>query len=226
MFKSFMFMQWKVSRWPLAILVPLCAGLPILIMRFASKVAEGPYARPAVDMLHGVEIWLPIFPALAMITGITFALAAWFWDHNTNHVYALSLPIERWRYSLYKMGAGALQMCIAVIALLLGCIIATSGVHLPDGVHAYPFSFTFRFLLGALTLYALFFALAAGTIRTTFRLIIAFIVIFVFGSVFVSYLNSTFGYDIPTPMGILADAMYHWPGPFSVFGGSWMFIDV
>src|SRR5437868_12676093 len=103
MLKSFMFMQWKVSRWEIAILVPICFAAPILLLRFAERVSHGPYNVVAIDTLRAITIWLPAFPLLATLVGMTFALTAWSWDHNTNHIYALALPIDRWRYALYKM---------------------------------------------------------------------------------------------------------------------------
>lgn len=227
MLKSFMFMQWKASRWALAILIPLCLGLPIMVVRFAHQIAIGDVAsQPAVVMLMGLQIWLPVFPLLAVITGAAFALTAWVYDHNTNHVYALALPIDRWRYSLLKMSAAGIHLLIAVGALLLGSVIAVSTVSIPAGLRTYPIGFTIRFLLGAGVVFAVVFAMAAGTIRTTVRLLLAFIVIFIFGTVFVEYLNATFHFAVPTPLSILYDAMSSWAGPFSVFGGSWMLIDV
>jgi hypothetical protein len=32
--------------------------------------------------------------------------------------------------------------------------------------------------------------------------------------------------DIPSPLALWGEALVSWPGPFNVFGGSWMLIDV
>lgn len=226
MLKSFMLMQWKVSRWAIAILLPLCFTTPILVARFGGRVSSGEFSEPALDFLHGTSVWLTFFPVLAAVTGLTFALTAWTWDHNTNHVYALSLPIERWRYSLFKMISGAAWMLVPVVALLAGTLAAMATVKLPAGLHAYPFSFTLRFLFGALILYAIIFSMASGTVKTTLRIVIGVVAFFVVGTLITEMLSAAFNTRIPSPIGILFEALMEWPGPFNVFGGSWMLFDV
>ncbi|HUP88756.1 MAG TPA: hypothetical protein VM100_05385 [Longimicrobiales bacterium] len=226
MLKSFMLMQWKVSRWAVAILLPICFATPILVARFGQRTSAGEFSEPALDFLRGTTIWLPFFPVLAAITGLTFALTAWTWDHNTNHVYALSLPIERWRYSLMKMISGAAFMLVPVAALLVGALVAMATVKLPAGLHAYPLSFTVRFMFGALILYAIIFAMASGTVKTTLRIIIGIVLFFVLGSFVTDMLSDMLNTPIPSPIGIFFEALMEWPGPFNVFGGSWMLFDV
>ena len=226
MMKSFMFMQWKVSRWAIAVLTPLCLAAPILVTRFAQRNASGDFSEPALDMLRGTVVWLPIFPILAALTGFMFALAAWAWDHNTHHVYALSLPVERWKYALMKMASGALFMAIPIFAALVGAVIATSSVQLPEGLHGYPVSFGFRFLFAALIAYAAMFSMASGTIRTTIRIIVGLVLFFAFGSLFTELLSQAIGIHVPSPLSLLGQAFTEWPGPFNLFGGNWMLIDV
>jgi hypothetical protein len=224
-FGPLLWMQWRTSKWVVFAILPLCFGLPILAVRFAQRVAGGAYADPALDTLGVLQVWSPVFPILAAFTGAALALAAWIWDHNTHHVYALTLPVERWMYALQKLTAGLLLLAIPAVAVLAGSIAATSG-SIPEGLHAYPFSFTLRFLFAALITFAVMFAFAAGTVRTTVRVIIAVAVIFVLGSVLVGVASDSLDLGWPTPFELLVSAMRSWAGPFHVFGGNWMLIDV
>lgn len=226
MFRQILSMQWRASRLALVMLLPLCLALPILSLRVARMAVEkGESVSSAVEMLVAAESSVVVFPVLAVIVGATIALCAWMWDHRTHHIYALSLPIERWRYVLMKMGAGALVLLVPTAAILIGAVIATSGA-LPDGIHRYPFAFTMRFLLASLVCYALTFAFASGTMRTTVYVLSGLVVLLVFGSAISEYLSSAFGFALADPSEIFIDALGSWPGPFSVFSGNWMLIDV
>lgn len=226
MFRPILFTQWKVSRWAVLLLMPLCVGLPILIVRLAARMSQSVYADRALDMLRITSATSVVFPVLAALTGIAFALIAWDWDHRTNHVYALSLPIERWRYALLKMGAGLSGLALPILGIFVGALIATYSTSLPPGLHRYPLSFGLRFLFAAVICYAIMFALAAGTIRTTMRIVLGLVVLIVVAPFVVSFINTTFGTSIPGPFELLREAFVSWPGPFNVFGGSWMLIDV
>lgn len=211
-FRPLLGLQWKASRWAVLILLPLLVGLPIIVMNFAKRLSSGDFSSGAFDMVRAVEIWAPLFPILAALTGSAFALAAWAWDHNTHHVYALTLPIERWRYALLKMAAGAVTLALPVLALFAGVVIATMTTSLPSGLHAYPVSFAFRFLFASLIVYSIVFALAAGTMRTTLRVAVVLVLLVTIGGFF--------AFD--SILRVLAT----WPGPFAVFDGNWMLIDV
>jgi hypothetical protein len=73
-------------------------------------------------------------------------------------------------------------------------------------------SFAFRFLFAALIVYAIVFALAAGTVRTTFRVALVILVLLTLAGIFAS--------------DVIVRMLATWPGPFAVFGGNWMLIDV
>ena len=211
-FRPLLGLQWKASRWAVIVLLPLLIGLPIVVMNFGKRFSRDDFSNPAFDMVRAVEVWSPVFPILAALTGAAFALAAWAWDHSTHHIYALALPIERWRYALLKMAAGAVTLALPVLALFAGALIATSTTTLPDGLQAYPVSFAFRFLFAALIVYAIMFALAAGTMRTTLRVALTLTVLLTLGGIF--------AFDL------IVRILATWPGPFAVFGGNWMLIDV
>lgn len=227
MLRSLLFMQWKTARWTLLILLPLCVGLPILATRLAAQVTADGLGDSALEFIRLVQVWAPMFPLLAGVTGATLALAAWSWDHRSNHVYALSMPLPRWEYVLLKMAAGAILLAIPITGVLVGALVATQSISLPEGLVAYPFAFAGRFMLGALLCYALVFALGAGTMQTTVRIVGTFLVVLVFGSILVEFLRGAFDASwLRSPIELLASALLEWPGPFSVFGGSWTLIDV
>lgn len=225
-FRPMFSLQWRVAKWPTLALLPLCFGLPILVVRFAEQVTRGTFADPAIDMLrvlHGASIF---FALLSAIAGFTIALSAWVWDHNTRHVYPLSLPIERWRYALHKMLAGATMLAGLVAAVFVASLVVATTTNLPSGLHAYPVSFTIRFLLGALISYAVMFAFAAGTVRTTIRIIVIFMLVMVVYGLVAERLAQATGAYLPGPFELVANAVTSLPGPFNVFGTRWMLIDV
>jgi hypothetical protein len=125
------------------------------------------------------------------------------------------------------MSAGVVLALLPATALWLGGHVAAASIVLPEGLRAYPNELGVRFLMAILLSYGLFFALAAGTIKTTLRLATALVVIGVFATV---------GWDSLAPhVEIVAstnavDVLMRWvieaPGPFEVFTGSWALIDV
>ena len=227
MFRQIAFLQWKTSRFAVILLLPLCFGLPILLVRLASRISRSdPVGGGVLGTLHFMDTTSVVFPILAGVTGCALALAAWSWDHRSNHVYALSLPVERWRYALMKLGAGTLLLLSLAAAILAGSLIAIATSSLPVGIHGYPIAFTARFLFAALICYALTFAFASGTTRTTVRVFAGLFIIFILGSVVTEIAGEALGTSIRSPAAILGEALVTWPGPFNVFGGSWMLIDV
>lgn len=221
--------QWLSTRWLLVPLVLMCIGLPQAVVRLALLDAQKfgtESVLGAAVLLQALEAYSMIFPYLAGITGALIALAAWNWDHRTGHVYALSLPISRAEYTLLKLWAGAVMLLAVAVAIWIGAWIATSSVQIPDGVRAYPFAFGARFLLAGTLLYATFFALASGTIRTTLIVVIGLNLVLIGGSIVIPWLETRYLVDLWTPTELIGHALRTMPGPFRVFGGSWLLIDV
>ncbi|MDH3272441.1 MAG: hypothetical protein OEN56_13975, partial [Gemmatimonadota bacterium] len=171
--------------------------------------------------------WLPFFPVLAAAIGMTLALSAWNWDHQLNHVYALSLPITRWEYTLQKLLAGATLALIPALGLWLGAHVAVASIELPAGLSAYPNELGVRFFVAIVLAYALLFAMAAGTVRTTVTVLGLALGFVFFGSILNDVLAGYF--DIFGRVHVVEIVM-NWlvqaPGPFEVFTGSWSLIDV
>ena len=223
MTKQLLFLHWKAARWGLLPWVVAAFGVPLLIV-----------GRLSVDgSLQSADLWQqmiplsPVFPLLAVAAGSTIALTAWSWDHRQGHVYALALPVPRWRYSWTKFLAGLTLAAIPAVALGTGGLIAASMVELPELVQAYPGALAFRFYLATLAAYGVMFALAAGTMRT------ALIVLSVgLGAVFIGDGVVDFAARvIPALEGVrltdvLLDVASQPASPFRVLTGNWLLFDV
>jgi hypothetical protein len=222
-----LYLQWKAARWVLFPFVLLAFALPLLAVQISvrSSMDQGS-GVVGTWLVYALQLWMPAFPLVAAIVGFAAALSAWNWDHNVKHVYALSLPMTRARYAMLKMSAGIVSLLAPVAALLIGAVLATALVDMPEGLRAYPVQFTMRFLLAALLSYALGFALAAGTVRTTIIIVITLIVLLVFGTAAVGFIENVTRTQLFTPLDVLNELFINWAGPFHVYGGGWTLIDV
>jgi hypothetical protein len=81
-------------------------------------------------------------------------------------------------------------------------------------------------MLAAMISFALAFSLAASTIRTTIIVLGGIVLVMIFGSILVPYINATMHKNYMSPGELLYIAFTSWPGPFAVFSGSWALIDV
>lgn len=227
MFRQTLYVQWKAARLPLLPFVVLAFALPLLSVQGMGGVPAGEGARDMTWMLiQAHELWMPLFPIMAFLVGTVAAVVAWYWDQQGDHMYALSLPAPRWEYVLLKMGAGAVVMGACVVAFAVGAALATTAVHLPDTLHAYPWRASLRFLLAALTAYAVVFALAAGSVRTTIFVLVGLVAMLFLGELAMTFLGGLFpalqGRDFPL---MVIRLIQHSPGPLHVFTGNWMLID-
>jgi hypothetical protein len=230
MFQQLLFVHWKSARFGLLPFVVLAFGLPLLVVQGLGTDPLDPdlYAIAANTVTSRIAVWTPIFPLLAALTGIVLALSAWTWDHKVEHVYPLSLPLKRRSYVLLKMGAGIALLVVPCVAFWVGAMLATSSIDIPEGLRAYPTAVALRFALTALLLYALLFAMAAGTLRTTIWVLFGLVVFLVSGSFIVEFLGQTL---MPSLEGVrflpwILDRILYWPGPFDVITGNWMLFDV
>ena len=228
MYHLMLHMHWKQIRWGLLPFLLAAYALPLIAVQglgtppgMESATLEG------YRIVAGYQIWLPAFPILAGGVGITLALSAWNWDHQLKHVYALSLPVSRWRYAGMKMVAGATLTLLPAGALWIGAHVATAFVDLPAGLHAYPNYLALRFLVASLVAYAGFFAMAAGTVRTTIWIVSLMIGFLILGNVLTEFLAGYFPVFYRVNVVEMAfEALLRAPGPFEVFTGNWMLIDV
>lgn len=228
MYRPTLYLHWKQARLLLLPMVVACFALPLLnVQGMGTPEGSATLAYNAYLGVSGANLWIGVYPLLAVVVGVILALTAWNWDHQLGHVHALSLPIPRWKYALLKMSAGTTLLLAPTAALWLGALAASAAISLPEGLHAYPNALAFRFLLAALLIYSMIFALAAGTIRTTVIVVSAVLAFFIFGGWVVAAAGPLF--HVPESFSFgrwLTHMLVNAPGPFHVFSGSWSLIDV
>jgi hypothetical protein len=217
MFRAVLFTQWKWTRGGLLFATCLTFALPLLSMRAAARPLAESDAR---TLLAQVESFGIFYALCAGLIGLLVAAMAWTSDHSGRHVYALSLPIERWKYVAMRYGAGATTLAGPVIALWLGAVIAVLSVDIPAGLHAHPTALAIRFALALLLTYSIFFAISSGTKRT------AGILLGVFGAfILFEIIREPLGIKV-SPFFWLIELLLDSPSTFGVFNGRWMLIDV
>lgn len=228
MYKSMLFLHWKQIRHVLALAVIVSFSLPLLTVQgLGTAPGMDRASLDAYRFLATYQDWAGFFPLLALVIGVTMALSAWNWDHQLKHVYALSLPLSRWEYTLQKLLAGMTLCMLPAVGLWLGAVAATLSIELPTGLHAYPNELAVRYLFAMLLSYAVLFAMAAGTVRTTLGVTGAVLAFFVVGTLANDLLA---GYVVYFQETEVVQNVFEWimsgPGPFAVFTGNWSLIDV
>lgn len=227
MARQMFFVHWKAARWGLLPFLVAAFALPLLsVQGLGGEGGTADVNRFAFRLMEAGALWSALFPLLAVSVGAVLALSAWVWDHHSGHVYALTLPLARWRYASLKFGTGALIMLLPVGTFALGAWLATASVALPPGLEAYPGALVLRFLAATLTAYALFFAMAAGTIRTVVLVLGGGLLALVFGNVVLGLVGDLFGFDAVTVTTALLRGLVAWPSPLRIFAGNWMLFDV
>jgi hypothetical protein len=214
MFQSMLAVQWRWSRWSvLLITITLIATAAWSVGAEQPRFQE-PMPSPFAMRLETASGWLHV---LVFIAGFLLAMHAWRTDHAGRHVYALSLPIARWRYVLYRYGAGLLFITVITLAFWLSAVVVVSSITIPDGLHAYPIGLSLRLALALFTAYALFFAIWSATPRTgyyTAALIVLLLLVM----------------TIPLrPVFEFREALrwlWNYAGFAHVFSGRWFLIDV
>src|SRR4051812_13841999 len=168
MFKALMKVQWKWSQ-PFVLLAALLSfALPLGSVRALLVTESDYYFLPSVGAVVGFMQAAGVFYAfIAGATGLCVAVIAWDADRKGRHVYALSLPISRARYALYRFTAGGAFLLIPALAVLVGGMIAIAVATLPAGMHGYPVALTARFLLCSFLSFSIFFAIAAASQKSS-----------------------------------------------------------
>ena len=227
MYQPMLFLHWKQIKVALIPFVVAAFALPLLSVQGMGAPGELDSATAAYVILASNQAWLPLFPLLAGAIGVTLALSSWNWDHQLNHVYALSLPLPRWEFAMLKMGAGAALATLPAMAFFAGVHLAAASVTLPSGLHAYPNALALRFFLSILLSYAAFFALAAGTVKTTVTVVAGLFVFLLLGASLNTFLANFFTYFQHTNVvQAVIDLATSSHGPLEVFVGAWTLIDV
>jgi hypothetical protein len=225
MFRMILYTQWKWTRLALLPGVIIAFSLPVL------SVQETGTSLDAGSVLRAVNAWAVWFPTLAGALGLLVGVTAWREDHAGKHVYALSLPVERWRYTLLRFAAGSVLLVTPMVAMWAGSLAGAAAASIPPTLRAYPNALALRFALAALVAYSVFFAIAAGTARTA-----AFVLGAVAALIGLDVLVQAAGaplsvsYEVWGTRVSLSRQVWGWitevPGPLAVFTGRWMLIDV
>ena len=220
-------LHWKATKWPLLPFLVVLAGIPLLTARLVWSCGDQPaygIGGGIIDLSTGIGI---MYPILACLIGATVALTAWNWDHQTNHVYALTLPLARARYAALKFASGVAILALPMALLYASALVATWTINLPAGLNTYAGSLSLQFFLASLTAYGIIFALAAGRMRTAVITLSAFSMIVIFGSGLADFAQDFVpGMQYVDISGIAVDFLINEWGPFHVFGGNWSLIDV
>ena len=215
MFLAILRTQWSATRTLVLLAAIIAFGVPLASFEAASG-AETPFI-----FVQRMQEWGTAYAILAAIAGLLVGMAAWRQDQQGRHVYALSLPIARMRYTLFRFAAGGVFLAPVVAAVLIGASLVSLTGAIPNGLHAYPIALTVRFALAAALAYAIFFAISSSTQKTA-GIIMGLLV----GVVFAQYLINVVGSNKFDLLGLLADFVFSRPGLLSVFAGRWMLIDV
>jgi hypothetical protein len=218
MFRVMLLSHWNWSKIFLTAAVVGAFALPVLSVQEAGT--QDPSRWGLWELLRSVQSWSVWYAALAAGLGLILGTSAWASDHRGGHVYALSLPIERWRYVLMRFSVGVVLLMVPVLALWIGALVASASIELPEGLRAYPTALAGRFCLASLIAYSVFFAISSGTARTA-----GYVLVVIGGLVAAQILLSTAGVHASPLIGLM-HWLTSWPGPFEVFTGRWMLIDV
>lgn len=196
-------------------LTAIAAAMPALSVR--TMFGKG-IAADTMLVLSGAAALSPAFPLLAGFIGITMALSAWQPDHDGGHVYALALPLPRWHYALLRLAAAFLLLLPAIGMLSLSATIVAAAVELPPGLHTYPLALSVRFGAATIVAFALFFAIASGSRKSSaWGLLI---------------LASAFIADLALQMTMKSDysplfnLLLGTNSPLALFLGQWSLVDV
>jgi hypothetical protein len=212
MFRAILYTQWKWTRLATLVATVLAFAVPVLSVR------DGSAFEPRL-LVERLQAWSVAYAFLAAGAALAVALGAWGSDARGRHVYALVLPVARWRYALMRYAAGLALLAPVVVALLAGALVATRTIDMPAGLQGYPLALAARFLLALLVTYSLFFAVTAGSARTAGLVLAALVTLAVVHSI-----TSSVGVrlDLVTPLG---HALFGEHGLLGVLGGRWMLID-
>lgn len=214
MFRAITETQWKGTRGAALLATFVAFMIPLMALSSTRSMMH------ADQFVLAIGNWGPGYAMVAAGAGLLVALSAWSPDHRGRHVYALSLPVPRWKYALMRYGAGGLFLLAPVAGTLAGALVVTMSGDIPLGLHAYPIALTVRFALAAGVSYSMFFAAASATAKTAGIVLAA-----IGGVLLLQYALSMLSIQYNL-IGGISEFLFSSPGVLSVFSGSWALIDV
>jgi hypothetical protein len=218
MFRQVLSSQWRWSAVGVVILAIAGFGIPVWVVQRAGLISPSDW--DVVQMLTYVREVSILFPLLALIAGVAMAGLAWAADHRGQHVYALSLPVPRWYYTLLRFAAGLVLLAPIVLCVGVGSVVAVQAATIPHGLTSYVGPVVLRFALSVLVTYALLFAVVAAPRRVQ-RIVlgvVAGLILLQVGAVLAGIHFDILYYTL--------GRLFDWPGPFQIFAGPWMLIDL
>ena len=216
MFKAIVSLQWKSARAWIIVAMLAVAALP-----FASVTRTWPTDPDRFAIfLAELDLWSVFYPLTAVVVGVTISVLTWRSDRRGDFVYALTLPVARWRYVLLRFGASAVWLGAIAVALWLAAMIAVATVSMPATLSSHPHRLAAKFALALLSVFGLAFAGAA--LPQKVRRGVAWTVVVVLALQFgLSQLG--IGEDW---LRLVAESLVGPGGPLAALGGRWMLIDV
>jgi hypothetical protein len=220
MFRAVLYTQWKWTRAVILLAVLVAGYIPLHALRAMPYKAADTYSIPSLyQSIAGASTY---YQLLALAVAVVVAISSWQADAHRQHVYALSLPVPRWRFVLLRFGAGATLLGVVAAAVGLFGGIAAAIAPLPALLHAYPFGLAVRFWLGALIPFALIFALMASDPKRV-RFVVAAVATVVTVDLTLAAIGTT---SQPVLLSWVLDALYDGSGPLAPFLSRWMLVDV
>jgi hypothetical protein len=214
MFRQMFFLQWKWSRVSVLLMALIALAVPIWSVS-GDQSATITSTPPLLERMAAAG---NAYGLLAAAAGFLLAMHAWRTDHSKRHVYALTLPLPRWRYTAYRYAGGALLGCALAAVLWLSAMMAARITDIPPGLHAYPTGLALRFAFALLVCFAFFFALWSATARAAYYVAGAGVLLGVVLALF-AYRDSTLAADA-------VRATWRALGMNELFGGRWFLLDV
>lgn len=219
MFREMLKAQWRSMAPVVAVLTVVAFAAPLMTVLYGANLRQASTYTVAAWLEAAVSVGAAL-PVIALIAGVLFGMAVWSPDHLGGHVYALSLPLPRWRYVLLRFGVGFAFLLMPAAAMAVGAFAASAAVDLPEGLHAYPLALALRFTMATIVCYALIFAVATATRRVALALLGG-----VGGFALADVILSGLGRN-PVVLTTAFHLLTTWPGPLAILMGRWALFDV
>lgn len=218
MFRAILWTQWKWLRLYVLIGAVGLFAMPVFsVWNFSDPDVDRWRVNTLLSTMQLTSVFYALFAALA---GLLIAAGSWQFDLRGKHVYALSLPVQRWHYVLLRFGAGALLLIIPAAFLYAGAITAIASAYIPLGLQAYPLVLSLRFLLASFLVYAVVFAMTALPNRLVTGVMVGFGALMLIDALFAGAGMPLHIYE--TLGGLFVKEL----GFFDVFLARWTLIDV
>jgi hypothetical protein len=160
-FRTMLFVQWKLQRAELLGLTLVAAVIPPIATW--PGLDDGPDLVSAlVRMVDTGTMIAPGGALLALSLGALLAMRPFMLDARVRHTYALALPVRRSTYALMRAASGIALCLIPAVGFLIGALVAAEAIPDSMWVRKYPAALAVRFLLATATAFAVFFGIQYG----------------------------------------------------------------